>query len=56
MHMNHSDNIKTINSMKRFSAIELNPLAENQMSKFMEDEIMNNVIEELIIEVNLIDL
>ena len=51
-----SNNIKTINSMKRFSAIELNPLAENQMSKFMEEEIMNDVIEQLIIEVNLIDL
>lgn len=51
-----SNNIKTINSMKRFSAIELNPLAENQMSKFMEEEIMNDVIEQLILEVNLIDL
>ena len=56
MHMNHSNNIKTINSMKRFSAIELNPLAENQMSKFMEEEIINDVIEQLILEVNLIDL
>ena len=54
--MNHSNNIKTINSMKRFSAIELNPLAENQMSKFMEEEIINDVIEQLILEVNLIDL
>ena len=51
-----SNNIKTINSMKRFSAIELNPLAENQMSKFMEEEIINDVIEQLILEVNLIDL
>lgn len=55
-HSMHSNNIKTINSMKRFSAIELNPLAENQMSKFMEEEIMNDVIEQLILEVNLIDL
>ena len=54
--MNHSNNIKTINSMKRFSAIELNPLAENQMSKFMEEEMINDVIEQLILEVNLIDL
>ena len=54
--MNHSNNIKTINSMKRFSAIERNPLAENQMSKFMEEEIINDVIEQLILEVNLIDL
>ena len=51
-----SNNIKTINSMKRFSAIELNPLAQNQMSKFMEEEIINDVIEQLILEVNLIDL
>ena len=56
MKMDHSNNIKTINSMKRFSAIELNPLAENQMSKFMEEEIINDVIEQLILEVNLIDL
>jgi hypothetical protein len=56
MQMNHSNKIKTINSMKRFSAIELNPLAENQMSKFMEEEIMSDVIEQLILEVNLIDL
>jgi len=51
-----SNNIETINSMKRFSAIELNPLAQNQMSKFMEEEIINDVIEQLILEVNLIDL
>ena len=51
-----SNNIKTVNSMKRFSAIELNPLAQNQMSKFMEEEIINDVIEQLILEVNLIDL
>ena len=56
MHMNHSNNIKTINTMKRFSAIELNPLAENQMSNFMEEEIINDIIEQLILEVNLIDL
>ena len=54
--IDNSNNIKTINSMKRFSAIELNPLAENQMSKFMEEEIINDVIEQLILEVNLIDL
>lgn len=56
LHMDHSSNTKTINSMKRFSAIELNPLAENQMSKFMAEEIMNDIIEQLIVEVNLIDL
>ena len=56
MHINHSSKTKTINSMKRFSAIELNPLAENEMSKFMEEEIINDVIEQLILEVNLIDL
>ena len=56
LHKDHSSNAKTINSMKRFSAIELNPLAENQMSKFMAEEIMNDIIEQLIVEVNLIDL
>ena len=62
MNMNHSKNMdhkmnsKSINVTKRFSAIELNPLAENQMIEYMEKEIVNDLIDQLILEVNLIDL
>ena len=56
MHMDHSMDIKSVNIMKRFSAIELNPLADNEMTKFMESEALNDLIDQLIIEVSLIDL
>ena len=56
MHMNHSMDTKSVNIMKRFSAIELNPLAENEMTKFMESEVLNDLIDQLLIEVSLIDL
>ena len=62
MHMNHNMNMhykmnsKSINVTKRFSAIELNPLAENQMIEYMEREIVNDLIDQLILEVNLIDM
>ena len=42
--------------MKRFSAIELNPLAENELMKFMENEAINDLIDQLILEVSLLDL
>ena len=47
---------KTIVSTKRFSSIELNPLAEKEMLKFVEEQLINDLIDKLIIEVNLIDL
>lgn len=47
---------KTIVSTKRFSSIELNPLAEKEMLKFIEEQLIDDLIEKLIIEVNLIDL
>ena len=56
MHMDHSMDTKSVNIMKRFSAIELNPLAENEMTKFMESEVLNDLIDQLMIEVSLIDL
>ena len=56
MHMNQSMNIKTVNIMKRFSAIELNPTAENAMIQFMENEVINDLIDQLILEVSLVDL
>ena len=56
MHMDQSMNMKTLNVMKRFSAIELNPMAENAMTKFMENEAINDLIDQLILEVSLLDL
>ena len=56
MHMNQSMNIKTVNIIKRFSAIELNPMAENAMIQFMENEVINDLIDQLILEVSLVDL
>ena len=47
---------KTIVSTKRFSSIELNPLAEKEMLKFVEEQLINDLVDKLIIEVNLIDL
>ena len=56
MHMDQSMNIKTVNIMKRFSAIELNPMAENAMIQFMENEVINDLIDQLFLEVSLVDL
>ena len=56
MHMDHSMDTKSVSIMKRFSAIELNTLAENEMTKFMESEALNDLIDQLMIEVSLIDL
>ena len=47
---------KTILSTKRFNSIELNPLAEKEMLKFVEEQLINDLIDKLIIEVKLIDL
>ena len=47
---------KTITSTKRFSSVELNPLAKQEMLKFIEVQLINDLINQLIIEVNLIDL
>ena len=55
-HMHQSMNIKTVNIMKRFSAIELNPMAENAMIQFMENEVISDLIDQLILEVSLVDL
>ena len=47
---------KTIVSTKRFGSIELNPLAEKEMLKFVEEQLINDLIDKLIVEVELIDL
>ena len=42
--------------MKRFDSIELNPLAEQEMLSFIENEMFDDLLNQIIIEVNLIDL
>ena len=54
--INNSNITKNISIVKRSSAIELNPLAENEMFKYIEEEIMNDLIRQLTLEVTLIDL
>ena len=47
---------KTLMSMKRFSSIELNPLAEKEMIDFIEDEVLEDLFNQIIVEVSLIDM
>ena len=47
---------KNLMAMKRFGSIELNPLAETEMLNFMESEIIDDLVGQLILEVNLIDM
>ena len=47
---------KNLMAMRRFSSIELNPLAETEMLNFVENEIIDDLVDQLILEVNLIDM
>ena len=47
---------KSLMSMKRFDSIELNPLAEQEMLSFIENEMFDDLLNQIIIEVSLIDL
>ena len=47
---------KTLMSMKRFNSIELNPLAEQEVIYFIENEILEDLFNQIILEVNLIDM
>ena len=47
---------KNLMAMKRFGSIELNPLAETEMLNFMESEIIDDLVGQLVLEVNLIDM
>ena len=47
---------KNLMAMRRFSSIELNPLAETEMLNFTENEIIDDLVDQLILEVNLIDM
>ena len=56
--MNNNNKIvnKTLMSMKRFSSVELNPLAEQEMIDFIENEILEDLFNQIILEVNLVDM
>ena len=47
---------KTLMSMKRFSSIELNPLAEQEMMYFIENELLEDLLNQITLEVNIIDM
>jgi hypothetical protein len=47
---------KTLMSMKRFSSIELNPLAEKEMMYFIENELLEDLLNQITLEVNIIDM
>ena len=56
--INQNDNTKNkmLMSMKRFSSIELNPIAEEQMISFIKDEMLDDLYNQVILEVSLIDM
>ena len=56
--INHNDNNKNkmLMSMKRFSSIELNPIAEEQMISFIKDEMFDDLYNQVMLEVSLIDM
>ena len=56
--INQNDNSKNkmLMSMKRFSSIELNPIAEEQMISFIKDEMLDDLYNQVILEVSLIDM
>ena len=47
---------KNLMAMRRFGSIELNPLAETEMLNFVENEIINDLLGQLMLEVSLIDM
>ena len=56
--INHNNNTKNkmLMSMKRFSSIELNPIAEEQMISFIKDEMFDDLYNQVMLEVSLIDM
>ena len=47
---------KTLMSMKRFGSIELNPMAEQEMVYFIENELLEDLLNQITLEVNIIDM
>ena len=47
---------KTLMSMKMFTSIELNSLAEQEMMYFIENELLEDLLNQITLEVNIIDM
>tara|TARA_B100001175_G_scaffold257838_1_gene226248 strand:- start:1474 stop:1944 length:471 start_codon:yes stop_codon:yes gene_type:complete len=47
---------KMLMSMKRFTSIELNPIAEEEMISFIKNEMLDDLYNQVILEVSLIDM
>ena len=56
ININNKVKNKTLMSIKRYGSIELNPLAEQEMINFIEDEILEDLFNQIILEVSLIDM
>ena len=56
INQNNNTKNKMLMSMKRFSSIELNPIAEEQMISFIKDEMLDDLYNQVILEVSLIDM
>ena len=56
--INQSGKIKNkmLMSMKRFTSIELNPIAEEEMISFIKNEMLDDLYNQVILEVSLIDM
>ena len=47
---------KMLMSMKRFTSIEVNPIAEEDMISFIKNEMLDDLYNQVILEVSLIDM
>ena len=56
--INQNEKIKNkmLMSMKRFTSIELNPIAEEEMISFIKNEMLDDLYNQVILEVSLIDM
>ena len=54
--LNNKKITKSLTSTKRFNSNELNPMAEQAMLDFIENEAIDDLINQLILEVTLIDM
>ena len=54
--LNNKKITKSLSSTKRFNSNELNPMSEQAMLDFIENEAIDDLINQLILEVSLIDM
>ena len=47
---------KSFNSKKRYKSNELNPLAQKQMTKFLEEAMQKDIIDQIVIEVSTLEM